>query len=350
MACFLQLVDEPQSIVEMSITLDIAADENRDLEYKKAVKIQSWYRGVLTREYLKHLNECATQIQRHWRGYLGRRFCRIRVKNLVMVMRMNVYNAMAVRIQKHWRGFFTRKHVHNFYARKHYLKALVEKNEVLRAELDEFQEQQEIERKMKQEKALEKHLYYQARKNHYLVSTNQIPGIYNSPFNVETSLMEEMLQRVKPLSHKKKLKPLTDAEISKAVAKLPPVRSEKLQGPFKEPVKVHAQRFLPLNPSLRVATDYRGLENARDVLKREEWTKQLSDTPWMYSMKTSKKPYHPLLHTSSKFGHLPYGTQFFVEEKNDLNISDERFKTVASPIPLFDRFKQTYSKGTVLLQ
>ena len=73
-------------------------------------------------------------------------------------MRMNVYNAMAVRIQKHWRGFFTRKHVHNFYARKHYLKALVEKNEVLRAELNEFQEQQEIERKLKHEKALEKHL------------------------------------------------------------------------------------------------------------------------------------------------------------------------------------------------
>jgi len=350
MACFLQLVDEPQSIVEMSIQLDVAADENRSLEYEKAVRIQSWYRGVLTREYLKHLHKCATQIQRYWRGYLGRRFCRIRVKNLVMVMRMNVYNAMAVRIQKHWRGFYTRKHVHNFYARKQYLTALVVKNEILRAELNEYQEQQDIERKLEHEKAVEKHLYYQARKNHYLVSTNQIPGIYNSPFNVETSLMEEMLQRVKPLSHKKKLKPLKDHEINKAIAKLPPVRTEKLQGPFKDPSTVHSQRFLPFNPSLRVATDYRGLENARDVLKREEWTKQLSDTPWMYSMKTTKKPYEPLLHTSSKFGHLAYGTQHFVEEKNDLNISDDRFKTVASPIPLFDRFKQTYSKGTVLLQ
>lgn len=346
----MQLVDESQNIVEMSIQLDAAADDNRDVEYDKAVQIQSWYRGVLTREYLRHLHKCATEIQRHWRGYLGRRFCRIRVKSLVLVMRMNVYNAMAVRIQKHWRGYYTRKHVHNFYARKQYLEALVVKNGILQAELDEYQEQQDIDRKLEHEKAVERHLYYQARKNHYLLSTNQISGIYNSPFNTEASPMEELLKKVKPLSHKKKLKPLNVDDVGKAIAKLPPVNQEKLQGPFKAPIAVHEQRFLPLNPSLRVATDYRGLENARDVLKREEWTKQLSDIPWMYSMKTSKKAYQPLLHTSSKFGHLPYGTQYFVEEKNTLNVTDDRFKTVASPIPLFDKFKQTYSKGTVLLQ
>lgn len=346
----MQLVDESQNIVEMSIQLDIAADENRSVEYDKAVQIQSWYRGVLTRQYLRHLHKCATQIQRHWRGYLGRRFCRIRVKSLVLVMRMNVYNAMAVRIQKHWRGFYTRKHVHNFYARKQYLQALVVKNEMLQAELDEYQEQQDIDRKLEHEKAVEKHLFYQARKNHYLLSTHQISGVYNSPFNIEPSPMEALLKKVKPLSHKKTLKPLNEEEVGKAIAKLPPVDQDKLQGPFKTPVAVHQQRFHPLNPSLRVATDYRGLENARDVLKREEWTKQLSDIPWMYSMKTSKKAYQPLLHTSSKFGHLPYGTQYFVEEKNQLNVTDDRFKTVASPIPLFDRFKQTYSKGTVLLQ
>ena len=42
------------------------------------------------------------------------------------------YDRKATRIQAIWKGYITRKKVLNFYERKAYLKALEEKNEIMR--------------------------------------------------------------------------------------------------------------------------------------------------------------------------------------------------------------------------
>jgi len=52
------------------------SDLFRALEYNAAVKIQSWYRGVRVRSYLKYLHEKATLVQKIWRGHFGRKIYR----------------------------------------------------------------------------------------------------------------------------------------------------------------------------------------------------------------------------------------------------------------------------------
>uniref|UniRef100_A0A672VE57 Spermatogenesis associated 17 n=1 Tax=Strigops habroptila TaxID=2489341 RepID=A0A672VE57_STRHB len=55
-------------------------DEERKIEYKAAIKIQSWFRGCRVRAYLRYLNQMVIIIQRWWRGYLGRKHFRRMVK------------------------------------------------------------------------------------------------------------------------------------------------------------------------------------------------------------------------------------------------------------------------------
>lgn len=87
-----------------------------------------------------------------------------------------------LQVQKTWRGFYTRKYIFNYHSRKKYLEGLKIKNEIVRNELEEFAEQQEQMAQWKQEADEKKQLDEYARKNHHLLSTEVLPGIYNSPF------------------------------------------------------------------------------------------------------------------------------------------------------------------------
>lgn len=50
-----------------------------------------------------------------------------------------------------------------------------------------------------------------------------------------------------------------------------------LKGPFREPEDVQNQRYKPFQPSLRVATSFTSLEEARKQMKNEEWVTRLND-------------------------------------------------------------------------
>ncbi|CAK8685585.1 unnamed protein product [Clavelina lepadiformis] len=354
MATFIQLVSNQQrELVETTYKMQKDAESKRKQETVAAIIIQSWYRGMRTRYYLRYLSHCACTIQRTWRGYMGRTFCRIRVKNLVMIMRNNFYNAMAVCIQKHWRGFYARKHTHNYYARKRYLEALAVKNSIVRQELEEYQNQLNMERQKRIQQKTEAKMEFEARKHHYLLSTHQKAGIYNSPFREYPHEMEFRLKVARPLSHQNK-DFITENTISTNRAPVTEQGSivkdeEQIQGPFLPQRRVHMQRLKPLNPSLRVSTNYYSLEQEREKMKGKEWTKRLHEVPFLPFSKT-KEVYKPLLHTASKYGHLPYGTKYFTEENKALHIADKQMQTVVSPIPIFDKFGQTYAKGSVVLQ
>jgi len=53
MATFLKLENLASSFVKESFIRQAEAEANRVKEYDAAVKIQSWYRGLRTRHYLK---------------------------------------------------------------------------------------------------------------------------------------------------------------------------------------------------------------------------------------------------------------------------------------------------------
>uniref|UniRef100_A0A8C2WUD0 Spermatogenesis associated 17 n=1 Tax=Cyclopterus lumpus TaxID=8103 RepID=A0A8C2WUD0_CYCLU len=130
------------------------AEENRQRENQAATRIQSWVRACKVHAYLSHLHKKAIIIQKIWRGFTARARFRQMVKAAYFIMKMNFYEEMAVRIQRRWRGFFVRKYVHNFYARKSYLKGLSRKNELC-------------------------------------------PGVFNSPFRPAPHEMELLLRQVK---------------------------------------------------------------------------------------------------------------------------------------------------------
>lgn len=266
-------------------------------------------------------------------------------------------------IQKRWRGYYVRKYVHNYYARKRYLQALAIKNQIVRSELDELKEQIDVDARRREQEKMEEKIQYQARKNHYLVSTHQIRGIYNSPFRRVPHEMEFRLRDARPLD-KKSRKPPKEPDTCGVVddcpfllsprpptGPLPPIDGKRFQGPFKYHNIVLKQRYKPLNPSLRVSTDFESLDVARRQMKREEWTRRIQDLPFLpFSRKTV--PYDPLLHTQSDYHDRDYPDKLFCirKEEPENHVTSERMRTLVSPIPIFESFGKTYSKGSVVLQ
>ena len=60
---------------------------------------------------------------------------------------------------------------------------------------------------------------------------------------------------------------------------LPPVRTSRPQGPFREPAEVRAKRYRPFEPSLRVETGYTELDEARKIAKLIDWEQRVTDAP-----------------------------------------------------------------------
>ncbi|XP_038252622.1 spermatogenesis-associated protein 17 isoform X5 [Dermochelys coriacea] len=264
-------------------------DEYRKAEHNAAVRIQSWFRGCRVRAYIRYLNKMMITIQKWWRGYQGRKHWRKMVETAYFIMKMNFYNEMAVRIQKRWRGYYIRKYIHNYYALKKYLEAISVNNEIVRKELEEFAEMKEKEKEKKDLEREEKKKDHQARKMHYLLSTEQ--------------------------------------------------------GPFRDTAEVLQQRYKPLEPTLRVATSINSLEKAREEIKREEWRNRINDNKFLpFSSCHKKQEYNPLIHTSSKYGQMTYGIKHFREEHHEKWVANKDFETVLPSIDLFDKFGQTYSK------
>uniref|UniRef100_A0A8C7BHA0 Spermatosis associated 17 n=1 Tax=Neovison vison TaxID=452646 RepID=A0A8C7BHA0_NEOVI len=333
-------------------------DVFRKKEYDAAVKIQSWFRGCQVRAYIRYLHRIATVIQKWWRGYSGREEYRLLVKFASCAMKMNFYNAMAVRIQRRWRGYRIRKYCFNYFYLKEYLRAVSETNDAIREALEEFAEMKEREEKKADLEREEKERDYQARKMHYLLSTKQIPGIYNSPFRKDPDPWELRLQKAKPLtSQRSKVKDkhwvspnswleCTSARSFPRSEVLPPIDRKQCQGPFRDITEVLEQRYKPLEPTLRVAEPINELNVAREEFRRQEWMRNVNDNMFLpFSTYHKNKKYTPLMHSSSKYGPNSYGSRHFRDENSKKWICDKDFQTVLPSFDLFSKYGKLYSKA-----
>ncbi|XP_027497384.1 spermatogenesis-associated protein 17 isoform X2 [Corapipo altera] len=344
MAALARLQERLSELREEYFLAKRSIDEDRKIKYRAAVKIQSWFRGCRVRAYLRHLNAMVILIQKWWRGYRCRKHFR-----------------KMLEIQKRWRGYYVRKYIHNYYALKKYLQAVSVNNAFVRTELQEYVEMKENEEKMKALEKKEKEKKYQARKMHYLLSTEQIAGIYNSPFRKSPDPMELLLRNSKPLSHRRKqvkspfAYELYDWPTCKkppafvTALPLPPIGRQKPQGPFRDTAEVLWQRYKPLEPTLRVAESINSpLEKAREGIKREEWRNPIHDNeflPFSSYRKNENEKYEPSLCKSGKYVQEAYGTKHFREVYPNKWIADKDFRTVAPSIFLFEKFGKTYSRA-----
>ncbi|XP_056135307.1 spermatogenesis-associated protein 17 [Lampris incognitus] len=350
---------------------NIQAEENRRRENQAAMQIQSWFRACKVRTYLSHLHKKATIIQKIWRSFAARARVRQMVKEAYFIMKMNFYQAMAVRIQCRWRGYYVRKYIHNFYARKRYLDGLAMKNEQVKNGLDEVEELQKIERERLERKREQKAKVKQARL-HYLLSTKQCPGVYNSPFRPAPHEMELLLRKAKPqLSTRfspkgRALLPnrpnptvpsspgasgsqwiKTTNTCCTSGSRLPPIARCKPQGPFRRPEDWWKQRLCCAEPSLRVQTSYIHQEEAWQEELRRQFTGQLQDTLFLPFTKAHQRnmKYERQLHSSTSFPPLAYGSKYFREEDKHELKEKEPFKTVFTTCNVFDKFDRLYSKA-----
>ncbi|KAK2843153.1 hypothetical protein Q7C36_011368 [Tachysurus vachellii] len=347
MARLVKLYEHIDLVKEQYFIRNRKAEENRQHEYDAAVKIQRWFRGCQARAYVSYLHQNATVIQKTWRAFSARKYFRKRLKIAYFRMKMNFYNKMAVKIQQTWRGYYIRKYVHNYYARKRYLEDLAKKNEQVRRELEELAEQQKRERERIALEKEEQEKYMQAQRLHFLLSTKQRPGVFNSPFRPEPDEMELRLRALKPLRTRSAPKETaTNQQPSgflSSVKRLPPIHKTP-QGPFRPAAEVQRQRQRPLEPSLRVATSITDLEEAREELRQREWRSRLIDQPFMpFSKAHQNKEYEALLQTRSPYKRKEYGTKHFREE-NQVQLQGKKpFKTVFTTCHVFDKVGRLYS-------
>ncbi|KAG8443763.1 hypothetical protein GDO86_009082 [Hymenochirus boettgeri] len=242
--------------------------------------------------------------------------------------------------------------MHNYYALKKYLEGVAIKNVIVRKELEKYTEIKSREKSKQDIENEERDKEFQARKTHYLLSTKQIPGIYNSPYKPFPHEMEIRLQNARPLSHKDRPKTKdssnnqlwTDCRAAFPVMQpLPPIGKKKPQGPFRDTMEVLQQRYKPLEPTLRVATSINSVEEAREELKRQEWIKRMHEKAFApFSSFRKNKLYEPLIHTTSNYKQISFVSR---EEEPEKWIAKQDFQTVFTPVPLFDKFGRMYSKA-----
>uniref|UniRef100_A0A8C8EJK9 Spermatogenesis associated 17 n=1 Tax=Oncorhynchus tshawytscha TaxID=74940 RepID=A0A8C8EJK9_ONCTS len=307
-----------------------------------------------------HLHRKATIIQKIWRGFTARAHFRQMVKAAYFIMKMNFYHEMSVRIQQRWRGYCVRKYSHNYYARKRYMEGLARKNKQIRRDLEEFSEFQRRERERMAMEREEQEKNVQAQRMHFLLSTKQCPGVFNSPFRPGPDEMELRLRRTKPLPPRNiprdRASLLGNASPSSpsfpgvprafGAKPLPPIPSKKPQGPFRGPEEVWAQRQRGLEPSLRVQTSISDLEQAQDQLRSGEWRNHTMETMFQpFSKAHQNRSYERMLHTSSSFQPVPYGTKHFREEHQENLQGKQPFKTVFTTCHVFDKFGRLYSNA-----
>jgi len=325
-------------VMEDLFKLQQEADEQRVAEYNAALKIQAWFRGNRIRKYMRFLHATAAKIQSTFRMFTTRKRYYLKVKEALVKQKEAEAHKAAAKIQKIWRGYYTRKYIHNYYARRDYLLAVEERNIEIREQLARFAQNQKEIKEREERMKLEEEKILLARKHHYMMSTYQQNGVFASPW-FPNSGFEDLIAQVPPLSKEERknlMKPLkSEGSENNSPRELPPLKKviqPRQQGPFRDPAITHNQRYRALSPTLRVATSINSVKEEQTREKQRQWIRRIHDDPMKFS--TDAKKYVPLIHTKEKFDRKLYGQKSFREEKEN----STAFKTVVPSIPLFDKF------------
>lgn len=178
-----QLMDEIVSALQDS-------DASIKLEFSSAVVLQRLFRGVLTRMGIVRQGYYCNEIQRVFRGFLGREKFNKELESKLNSRHNSLINMYCIQIQRCVRGFYSRKYKHSHERRKRYRQRIAEEGEKVRANMDEYANKQAI-YLTEQERLQKEHAFKDlATHLHHLVSTRHVQGIYNpNPNHLQTPTM-----------------------------------------------------------------------------------------------------------------------------------------------------------------
>ena len=161
-----------------------AAEAARPSEETACTRLQSAWRGRTTRVLIAYWAHHGLIVERITRGHLGRQ-CARRLRIVRDTKRQRDYfDAFAAPMQLRFRGFHSRKYLHNFYARKAYIDAVLHKGDAIRTQLQHRLDEQVVERTSEQERTGRESVNKLATRLHHLRSTASCAGIYNSPYHI----------------------------------------------------------------------------------------------------------------------------------------------------------------------
>ena len=169
MASFLgKLQKEKQDVVEDYYYKMRQAEDNRDIEKKAAISIQTTFRMYLILTMFKTTKRAVMNIKRIWKGFKIRMMFLKLMREEKRRMQLVFFNSMASIIQKIFRGYYVRKYKHDFYARKTYLNKVAEKNQEVRDTLEDFKKKSEEEEEKRKEEIARLELSKVASNVHHL--------------------------------------------------------------------------------------------------------------------------------------------------------------------------------------
>lgn len=142
-------------------------------------KIQKFFRGTRSRNRIRRYNVAALEIERVFRGNVGRRCCRAERGKFQDYKLRAKFNYFVIYIQRCFRGYYSRKYKQNYASRKKYVESVVNTAAAVREQTAQYLAQQTERLRAEQEKAANDEFISLAQNLHHLVGTRQIRGIYN---------------------------------------------------------------------------------------------------------------------------------------------------------------------------
>ena len=172
-------------------------------ELKSIIIIQKNIRRLLYRKRFLILKSQTLQVQKSLKGYFSKSNKQKEIVEQNNNIMREFYNNQIIIIQKHWKGYKYRKNIMNYHSNKIWLEKIKKKNEDTLNQMKEFVMKKKYDLNRKNEENQRNNFYNIIKNLHHLISTKEIPGIYNTPYlpyelkpQVYNINIEEHLKRV----------------------------------------------------------------------------------------------------------------------------------------------------------
>ena len=155
---------------------------NLQKELNAIIKIQKYIRRLLCRKRFLILKSQTLQVQKNLKGYFSKSNNQKEIVNQNNNIIREFYNNQIIIIQKHWKGYIYRKKIMDYYSNKKWLEEIKKKNEETLNQMKEFTMKKKYDLNRKVEENERKKFFNIIKNLHHLISTKEIPGIYNTPY------------------------------------------------------------------------------------------------------------------------------------------------------------------------
>ena len=152
------------------------------IELKAAIVFQKYARRLICRKRFLLLKAQALEVQKALRGYLARANHQKDVEEQNDNLMKQFFEYHLSIIIKHWLGYKCRKNVMDYHANRKWLEITKKKNEETLIELKEQAAKRQYELNRQIEENQRRNFVNIAKNLHHLVSTQTIPGVYNTPY------------------------------------------------------------------------------------------------------------------------------------------------------------------------